>query len=89
MCANFQLRAILVAVYGMELAYAAPSANAEDHVDELVLCAVLYYFDEDECRDPLARRSRWERGDKTADGGGATPEQGGAGRGERKTVQSP
>ena len=31
-------------------AYVATSAKAEDGVDELVLCAVSYYFDEDECR---------------------------------------
>lgn len=33
-------------------AYAGSSDKAEDRVDEMLLCAVSYFFDEDECKDP-------------------------------------
>jgi len=66
-------------------AYAGSSSKAEDRVDELVLCAVSYYFDEDECKDdPFSSKSKKKGGAGTGksfgkhanvDGGDETEEQ--------------
>ncbi|KAL7546243.1 hypothetical protein ACHAWF_009577 [Thalassiosira exigua] len=56
-------------------AYAGANAKAEERVDELVLCAVSYYFDEDECRDPSGGASGKSFGKHAnAEGGDETEE---------------
>ncbi|KAL9184345.1 hypothetical protein ACHAXT_002431 [Thalassiosira profunda] len=56
-------------------AYAGTSTKAEDRVDELVLCAVSYYFDEDECRDPSKAKGKSFGKHANADGGDEREEQ--------------
>ena len=57
----------------LQRAYAGSSAKAEDRVDEFVLCAVSYYFDEDECNDPSKGAGTGKHAN--ADGGDETEEQ--------------
>ncbi len=63
----------------MPRAFAGSSKKAEDWVDELVLCAVLYFFDEDECRDASSPKNRGSGKSfgkhANADGGDETEEQ--------------
>jgi hypothetical protein len=54
--------------------YGSSSAKPEDKIDELVLCAVSYYFDEDECRDPSKCRGKSFGKHANADGGDETEE---------------
>ncbi|KAL7536549.1 hypothetical protein ACHAXR_007234, partial [Thalassiosira sp. AJA248-18] len=56
-------------------AYAGSSTKAEDRVDELVLCAVSYYFDEDECKDASKGAGKSFGKHANADGGDETEEQ--------------
>lgn len=58
--------------------YAGSYTKAEDSIDEMVLCAVSYYFDEDECKN--ASRGSSSSGKSfgkhaNADGGDETEEQ--------------
>jgi hypothetical protein len=50
------------------------STRPEDKVDEIVLCAVSYYFDEDECKDPSKSQGRSFGKHANADGGDETEE---------------
>jgi hypothetical protein len=54
--------------------YGSSSAKPEDKIDELVLCAVSYYFDEDECRDPSKGQGKSFGKHANADGGDETEE---------------
>jgi len=54
--------------------YAGSAAKAEDRVEELVLCAVSYFFDEDECKDPSKGAGKSFGKHANADGGDETEE---------------
>lgn len=56
-------------------AYAGSSAKAEDRVDEMILCAVSYYFDEDECKGSAQDAGKSFGKHANADGGDETEEQ--------------
>ena len=58
----------------LQRTYASSSANPEDKIDELVLCAVSFYFDEDECRDPSKGHGKSFGKHANADGGDETEE---------------
>lgn len=56
-------------------AYAGSSTDRMDRIDEMVLCAVSYYFDEDECKDPAMSGTGKSFGKHAnADGGDETEE---------------
>jgi hypothetical protein len=56
-------------------AYAGSSSDRIDKIDELILCAVSYYFDEDECKDRMASGAGKSFGKHAnADGGDETEE---------------
>ena len=55
--------------------YAGSSEKAEDRIDELVLCAVSYFFDEDECKGPAGDAGKSFGKHANADGGDETEEQ--------------
>jgi hypothetical protein len=50
-------------------------STPEDKVDELVLCAVSYFFDEDECKDPSKSQGKSFGKHANAGGGDETEEQ--------------
>lgn len=56
-------------------AYAGSSSDRMDKIDEMVLCAVSYYFDEDECKDPMGGSGQSFGKHANADGGDETEEQ--------------
>ena len=58
-------------------AYTGATSDRMDKIDEMVLCAVSYYFDEDECKDPLTTSGTGTSFGKhaNADGGDETEEQ--------------
>ena len=58
----------------LQRSYGSSSAKPEDKIDELVLCAVSYYFDEDECRDPSKGHGKSFGKHANADGGDETEE---------------
>ncbi|KAL7496238.1 hypothetical protein ACHAWT_005887 [Skeletonema menzelii] len=56
-------------------AYAGTSTDRMDKIDEMILCSVSYYFDEDECKDPMTNGSGKSFGKHAnADGGDETEE---------------
>jgi hypothetical protein len=59
-------------------AYAGSSTDKMDKIDEMILCAVSYYFDEDECKDPMTKSGSSGKSfgkQANADGGDETEEQ--------------
>lgn len=55
--------------------YSGANANPIDRVDELLLCSVSYYFDEDECKDPTKKSGKSFGKHANIDGGDETEEQ--------------
>ncbi|KAL3779886.1 hypothetical protein HJC23_001476 [Cyclotella cryptica] len=53
--------------------YSTGASNPIDRIDELLLCAVSYYFDEDECKDPTKGGKSFGK-HANADGGDETEE---------------
>jgi len=58
-------------------AYAGSSTDRMDKIDEMILCSVSYYFDEDECKDPMSGSGSGKSFGKhaNADGGDETEEE--------------
>ena len=57
-------------------AYAGSTTDRMDKIDEMILCSVSYYFDEDECKDPMTSGSGKSFGKHAnADGGDETEEE--------------
>jgi hypothetical protein len=54
--------------------YSTGASNPIDRIDELLLCAVSYYFDEDECKDSSKGGKSFGK-HANADGGDETEEQ--------------
>ena len=55
--------------------YALASARPIDRIDEILLCAVSFYFDEDECKDPSKGHGKSFGKHANEDGGDETEEQ--------------
>jgi hypothetical protein len=55
--------------------YSTGASNPIDRIDEVLLCAVSYYFDEDECKDPSKSGGKSFGKHANADGGDETEEQ--------------
>lgn len=53
--------------------YQTGASNPIDRIDEILLCAVSYYFDEDECKDPSSGGKSFGK-HANADGGDETEE---------------
>lgn len=56
-------------------AYTHASARPIDRIDEILLCAVSFYFDEDECKDPSKGHGKSFGKHANEDGGDETEEQ--------------
>jgi hypothetical protein len=55
--------------------YSTGASSPIDRIDEVLLCAVSYYFDEDECKDPSKGIGKSFGKHANADGGDETEEQ--------------